>query len=77
MPEPTDRQTRIFRVGTFYRRPRSDRPVKTAIAAYTRWYNKSWSGCIEYEVAATSGTKARNAAIELRLAHERRRRGDA
>lgn len=40
------------------------------ISCYTTWYNKSWSGCIEYTVQAVNGAHAKRQAKKLRKDHE-------
>ena len=55
-----------YRVGTFTER----RPRSLLIMAYTRDYNRSWRGCVEYVVDASNGAEARKKAKQLRRAAE-------
>jgi hypothetical protein len=62
---------KTFRVGTFV----AEGSVR--VHAYTTWYNRGWSGCIEYDVEAANGTEAKKVATKLRRAHEQRIRDEA
>lgn len=57
-----------FLVGTFYSDGYDgDRKGATG---YTRYYNKNWPGCIEYEIEAKSGREAVKIACKMRKERE-------
>mgnify|MGYP001003637558 CR=1 FL=1 len=61
-----------FKVFTFYRPRPGRRPVRSHIAAYTRWASEEWAGCRVYEILAENGAEAKRAAVDARLADELR-----
>lgn len=59
---------RVFRVGTFAWQGKRGPRVNT----YTRYYNRDWDGCVEFDVLASSGVEAKKAARLARLEMERK-----